>query len=47
MVAFLVARVRESALSHLFISHCFEVNELTHILVVAIIEAASSGAAGL
>ena len=47
MVALLVARVREAAFSHLLISHGFEVDEFTHVLVVAIVKAAASSAACL
>ena len=47
MVALLVARVGEAAFSQLFLSHCFEMDELTHVLVVSIVEAAARCAASL
>jgi hypothetical protein len=47
VVTLLVARVRKAAFFKLFISHGFEVNELTHIFVVSIIEAASGSTTSL
>ena len=47
MIAFLVARVRETSFSELLFSHTFEMDEFTHVLVVAIVEATSSSAASL